>query len=718
MSPRAVRLFKEVRPMLWPWCAVSLLGAVRLLTGEFRLGPVHLDQLALLGAFVGIPLLATLPFGSEFQHHTLPVLLSQPEDRGKIWSDKTVVSIVSALAAAAVYYLSWHVALQDHGIARLPWLVWIAITACSAAYWVLLGQSTISGLMLNLLATAGLFGVALYGTTASLVRLNPFEPGTAASLAILGLVVAAAMAVLGRRRFLRFESIASASGADVVQAFGRLEGVFRPSAQCAWLNIVRREVRLLAPVWLLSLLAGVIVIAFGALKSPSQMTSLFAAAFTGIVLAVIPLLAATLSVGEEKTLGTQTWNLVLPMSIRRQWLLKLVCGIVACVAAQGWILIAAGNAGRFAFRPELALFLYPSSERLVLLLLSVVTFIAGFWCACAVKGTIRAALLTFPLIALVRLIVEAGVRLSNRDLIGGFNNFVLSTVHPYAFSGRVVSTQDHHFGEGFFIAELVTPLVLTAVMCAAAVAGSLRQFRRDSSGEEPSVLRRALPLLILALFTGVLHYSLRDLSYRPHLQQLMVLDEVHRAAGRLGIDAAALDESRPVTVTVSQLGASTPLSPLTVKWLRSATISISPTEPALLGMASRISSYYVRIGFSNGRECRTAGFYWTCMDPEPAVTPRRPPTMFVSADLAKAKVVSQVKPVLPVGVAGDRAAVVRLRIAIDENGSVTWVLPAGPPADEPFLSAAVEAVKQWRYQPFRRLGWPQVVLTFVTVTFP
>jgi TonB family protein len=354
-----------------------------------------------------------------------------------------------------------------------------------------------------------------------------------------------------------------------------------------------------------------------------------------------------------------------------------------------------------------------------LLLLSVVTFIAGFWCACAVKGTVRAALLTFPLIALMRLIVEAGIRLGAAGPIGAFNNFMLSTIHPYAYSASIVGSRDHQFfSAGFYRAEFVIPIVLTAVMCAAAIAGSLAQFRRDSCGEETPVLRRALPLLILALFTGILSFTLRDLSFRPYLQQLMVLDEVHRAAGRLGIDAAALDESRPVTITVSQLAASAPLSALTAKWLRNASLSIHPTEVTIRGqMPLRVSAYYVSILFSTGRECRTAGFYWVCREANATVPASHVPTMIVPANLAQARAVSQVKPVVPPGVAGDRKAVVRLRVSIDENGNVSWVQPLAP-ADEPFLSAAVEAVKQWRYQPSRWLGWPQNAVTEVTVTFP
>src|SRR5262245_46473196 len=125
---RMLRLIKETRPLLLPWIVVSMLGATRSLTGNLSIGPVHITALTGIAAFIGIPLLAALPFSTEFQHQTLPLLLSQPVDRAKIWAEKVMVSVVFAAIAAAMYYLSWHtVWREDQSHQLTPPLIILAV---------------------------------------------------------------------------------------------------------------------------------------------------------------------------------------------------------------------------------------------------------------------------------------------------------------------------------------------------------------------------------------------------------------------------------------------------------------------------------------------------------------------------------------------------------------------------------------------------------------
>src|SRR6185436_17017420 len=147
----------------WPWIVVSILGATGLFIGERSIGPISLKPITLLVALVGIPLLATLPFSTEFQHHTLSVLLSQPEDRAKIWEEKAFVAIAFAFSSAVFYYLSWEGAPGNGPSAQLlTWPLLTLITIGSAAYWTLVGKSTISGVMLNLMAAGVLIIIVLY----------------------------------------------------------------------------------------------------------------------------------------------------------------------------------------------------------------------------------------------------------------------------------------------------------------------------------------------------------------------------------------------------------------------------------------------------------------------------------------------------------------------------------------------------------------------------
>jgi len=79
MNAKTTRILKEARPLLWPWCAVAIAGVLPLFQ------PLHsIADISSIGFFLGIPLLATLSLGNEFQHRTLSILLTQPVDRMEI----------------------------------------------------------------------------------------------------------------------------------------------------------------------------------------------------------------------------------------------------------------------------------------------------------------------------------------------------------------------------------------------------------------------------------------------------------------------------------------------------------------------------------------------------------------------------------------------------------------------------------------------------------
>src|SRR5215469_527820 len=109
MNAKATRIFKEARLLFWPWCAVIIAGTLRPLESYFAMmgsnpswqGFHLVEPISFVGFFIGIPLLATLTLGSEFQHRTLGLLLSQPVERTEIWGAKISVTIVAVLSAAS-----------------------------------------------------------------------------------------------------------------------------------------------------------------------------------------------------------------------------------------------------------------------------------------------------------------------------------------------------------------------------------------------------------------------------------------------------------------------------------------------------------------------------------------------------------------------------------------------------------------------------------------
>src|SRR5208282_3573916 len=105
-SAGATRLRKEARALFRPWCGVVILCALPL----FRAGhdflhrySISLSDISIVSAFFGIPMLAILSFGDELQQRTLPLLLTQPVSRTKIWGEKLSVTFVAVLSAALVF---------------------------------------------------------------------------------------------------------------------------------------------------------------------------------------------------------------------------------------------------------------------------------------------------------------------------------------------------------------------------------------------------------------------------------------------------------------------------------------------------------------------------------------------------------------------------------------------------------------------------------------
>src|SRR5207249_7485832 len=89
-----------------------------------------------LGFWLGVPLLAALCFGEEFQHRTLPLLLSQPVERGQIWTEKWLVSTASILSAAVVYLLAWRGTVAGNFGLMAGW--WVILSLCTGPFWTLI----------------------------------------------------------------------------------------------------------------------------------------------------------------------------------------------------------------------------------------------------------------------------------------------------------------------------------------------------------------------------------------------------------------------------------------------------------------------------------------------------------------------------------------------------------------------------------------------------
>jgi hypothetical protein len=587
MSARTVRLAKEARALFWPWCFVTLAVGSELLTpSQYLADPLY--AVSLIAFWVGIPMIAALSLGSEFQHRTLPLLLSQPISRRTLWTEKWLVLLPAMATTVIVYVLTWRLPYREppeYGVFAVALLV----SLCSATFWTLTAKSTIGGVILNLLQAVTILYVHL--VLPARYEVGFLIPATAYALLMLW---------LSRRKFEFFQATGGATGDDLLTAnpfriFSRVVDC-RPDQPV--LNLLRKEMRLLWPVGLLTLFAVLFLICLAPFRSTLNGGNSAHTVGYGICVGAVlltSLLAGALSMGEERTLGTHSFQLTSPFSVRKQWWMKIV------VAELTSVLLAATVASVAHAIWGVESFGYP-------LLAAVVTF-AGFWCASAVKGTVRATMIAFPAAAAVL----AGFGLGGffLGLNRGILNRVIERFHPFPISSETAHALSAFSNRIEF--WFPVPLILVAAIQA------YRLFRTEITDSFRPVIRYLLPLTMIAVAGGMLLFAPLTFITVTSSQTWTVLTEVGTAVGRMNIDVSSLDAAHPLTFRLEDLAMARP-SDLARHWLKDATITVIPTtftlnrptnrrlDGGMDGKGARTTFlYYTTVQLRHGWICRIAG---------------------------------------------------------------------------------------------------------------
>ena len=352
-----VRMMADARSLFWPWCIVTAAGILSLFSFPPLFGGLDLEVIAGFGFAVGFPLLATLSFGNEFQFGTFSSLLSQPIERSRIWREKSAVIVVAVLSAAIAYGFGAH---------RMGWrmqhiavpALWLMITVGSSAYWTLVARSTIGGLVLN-----GLQSMALVLVFVPLLN-ERATSGGGGSIYFRGAVLlpaigtfatayAGVMLYLGRKKLLRFQVTGVGEGSNVLATdWAVAPNPLRKLLRCTTsgrLNLVRKELHLLWP------LAPLMLIALGILLTVVPLRFAYQSWIVTVGLSIVlihgslaAILAGALSLGEERSVGLHTWNLTQPVSVFRQWAVKLVTAVFASATCSGAVVLIA----RLVFGPD------------------------------------------------------------------------------------------------------------------------------------------------------------------------------------------------------------------------------------------------------------------------------------------------------------------------------------------------------------------------------
>jgi len=297
--------------------------------------------LAAFGFFGSTVLLAASSLGAEFQERTLPLLLSQPFNRSRLWNEK-LLAVSSAMVTLALVYWLCH---QFAPLLGFRWLLeteigsqqprlpieaillagtFLLATICSAGFWSLLARSTIGGMVLSLasqfLSVGGVVFVLqrIYGSEL------PFEDSTVTKgIVIVGLIYSAVFLWLGWRKFAHLEL------RDV--SFG--EGTFPATSSTGkrwwsdWLrcrptgsmrNLVRKELRLQKPLFMVAAIFSACWLFTLALlflqPARQELYVIIFNALTGFYVPLMAVLAGCMSLSEEKMLGLMAWHLTLPVS--------------------------------------------------------------------------------------------------------------------------------------------------------------------------------------------------------------------------------------------------------------------------------------------------------------------------------------------------------------------------------------------------------------------
>jgi hypothetical protein len=278
--------------------------------------------------------------------------------------------------------------------------IFLLATACSAGFWTLIARTTIGGAVLSVTSEflAGLMCLLVWSR---IYRDDPdiHQPRFMGPLVVVSMFYCGLFVWLGWRKFARLEVRDASGGENLLPSIGFLyrrewsPNCLRCRPRQNLLNLIRKEFRLQKPLLMLACVFCVCWLATYALEL-LQLDKIYANLkdiLTCFYVAATLLLAGCISLGDEKMLGLTTWNLVLPISIRTQWFIKLA--------------VAAITGGTLGFLLPLLLYSIPAIASGTTLLtesgpdaakaigmVSGSLFILGFWAATLLTNTVRAAL--------------------------------------------------------------------------------------------------------------------------------------------------------------------------------------------------------------------------------------------------------------------------------------------------------------------------------------
>lgn len=313
---------KELRALVWPFAATLLLVA------SFSLFGGDLEPLAIPAYYFGIVTLGALSVGHEYTYRTLPMVLAQPVSRVRLLRAKLIVLVPMLLIVLVLGAVTLPLEDEDSAIV-LAWMPAVA-ALCLAPWLTMLCRNVIAGAVFSaglpggVWAVCELIALAVYGDT---------REGDAFRFALYWVAAAAVCAIgaiMGLRTFLTLEAV---DGRDrplqLPRWLRRPPTAHAPAARqsAAWM-LLKKELHLQR---MTLVVAGLYVCLFAVIRFVSDSTTRDARDVFTIVsvfyAAMLAVLAGALSSAEERHLGTHDWQLMLPYSSSRQWMIKVAVAL-------------------------------------------------------------------------------------------------------------------------------------------------------------------------------------------------------------------------------------------------------------------------------------------------------------------------------------------------------------------------------------------------------
>jgi hypothetical protein len=517
------------------------------------------------------------------------MILSQPVSRGRVWLEKWSVLASFLLVMAVLQYTALEAGpFAGRAVGRE--LMFLTVMLCSTAFWTLVAGSTIGGVAFSLAALlllemgANIAAARLSGVAVDLFAPHPLVAGLRVAYAVLTWW-------LGWRLLARFEVTGEGAGAATLAITGAAPDLLRCRPKGALRNLVRKELRLQQPTFLIAaLFTGCWLAALAFFALPPDRPRAAGAVFTTMLAIYVPLavlVAATVSVSEDTTLGVRAWHLTLPVSSRTQWLVKLVItGVMAAAAAIGLPFALAALAPAVVPLTGRELHLPPA-----LVLLLVPGIVLGFWASTLIGQTVRAAVATGVAVATLGFCAAAG---GSAGLRWGPGSDVLTWIMVrYQLTPEVLYPGP--------AAMRRAAIAVCSIVALTALHQSLAAFRRVNV-DRRTIMVYSLRLAAASFAAAFIVMAVTRAS-AEQWRSAPVRELEH------AIKAVALTNHSATAITTAELKATALLSPGTQDWLRGSAITITRVAPrASAAPFHRRLLYQVRVVFPNGRVYRTAYF--------------------------------------------------------------------------------------------------------------